>query len=194
MPKRNSLSCKLMPSVERRFEIRSDGNTLSGVAIRYGDTADIGGFYERFLPGACGDLSGKDIILNRQHRRDIALSRTGAGLTFADSETELSFRAELVNTSEASDVLELVRSRVMRGCSLEFHPLSERVLKAADGKPLVEIVKAEVVGLAVVDRAAYPESTIEARMAHVAALGKDHAGGAPSRAPQREFRGRRIFL
>ena len=48
------------------------------------------------------------------------LERQGGGLELVDTETELTIRAELPETSESNDVLELVRSGVLRGLSIEF--------------------------------------------------------------------------
>lgn len=186
-----------MPSVERRFEIRESGaNAIEGVCVRFGDFASLPWGAETIRAGAFGNVAELDVLLNVSHDRKRVLARTkGGGLVLTDSPSELSFRAELPNTSEASDTLELVRSGVYRGASIEFFPTEERVSKDALGKPVTEIIRADLVGLAICAKPAYSQSTIEARMAHVAALGKDHAGGAPSSAPQREFDGaRRIFL
>lgn len=113
-------------------------------------------------------------ILNFQYDGKRPLARTkGGGLSFADSDTELSFRAELPNTSHASDTLELVRSGVLRGASIEFHPIEERATKSANGGAVIEIVKANLVGLALCDKPAYSDSVISARAEHVRALAKD---------------------
>lgn len=160
-----------MKTFEKRFAVRHDGHSrLSGVAAVYAaDIADTGPYYERYAPGCFGNVADKDIVLLRQHKREVPLARSGAGLELIDSPTELSFRADLVNTSETSDVLELVRSGIMRGCSLGFHALEERVLDGHD-KPLVEILKAEIVELSIVDSGAYKQATVEARAAHIRTL------------------------
>ena len=71
--------------LERRFvELRSEGERrLSGVAIRYGDTATTPWGKERFSPGAFAPIG--DVLLNAQHQRTVPLARTdGGGLTLVD--------------------------------------------------------------------------------------------------------------
>ena len=150
---------------ERRFfELRADPDKreLSGVAVRYGDVATLPGFRERFEPGAFGDLAGADIILNRQHERGEPLARTGGGgLTLADGEA-LHVRAVLPETRAADDVLTLIRSKVLRGLSLEFRAITERFEQG------VRIIsRAALFAIAVVDQPAYGDSlvNIAARMA-----------------------------
>ena len=67
-------------SVEYRFlGMRQAGRVLSGVALRYGDVARIGGQREKFLPGSFPGVEGSDILLNRQHDRTRALARSQGG-------------------------------------------------------------------------------------------------------------------
>ena len=146
---------------EFRFcEVRREGRTLSGQGIVYGDVARVGTRTERFLPGSLGaDVGELDVLLNVQHDRGRVLARTGGGgLTLVDSATALEVRAELCETREASDVLELVATGVLRGFSLEFQALRERT----EG-PTRVIQAARLVGIAVCDKPAYKASTVAAR-------------------------------
>ena len=144
---------------EYRFsEFRREGRTLSGKGIVYGDVARVGAVSERFLPGAFGDVSKLDVILNAGHDRSRPLARSGGGLTLTDSATALDVVAELPETREASDTLALVEARVLRGFSIEFVPVQERMEAATR-----VLVSARLVGIAVVDRPAYRSSTISAR-------------------------------
>lgn len=145
----------------RTCELRQDGGRrLSGVAIRYGDTATLpGGFRETFMPGAFGDVAEADVVLNRQHDRGAPLARTGGGgLFLRDSDEELRISAELPATSAADDALALVRAKVLRGLSIEFRSLRE---KYDGGVRIIE--RAALVAVAVVDSGAYPDSVVEAR-------------------------------
>ena len=66
--------------MEIRFaEIRHEGRTLSGVAMRYGSIAKLPWGPERFAPAAFGDVKAADVILNFQHDRSRPLARTGGG-------------------------------------------------------------------------------------------------------------------
>ena len=144
---------------EIRFaELRlEDGRTLRGTVIRYGDIGSLPwGGKERFEPGS---LRFDDVILNSQHDRNTPLARTnGGGLMLRADDSGVMLEAELPETGPASDVLELVRRGVLRGLSVEFHAISER----QEGDVRV-IEQAELVGIGVVDTAAYPASEVEAR-------------------------------
>ena len=126
--------------------------------MRYGDVADIAGvFKERVEPGAFAPLG--DAILNASHDRTTPLARTGGGgLTLTDTAGELRIEAELPSTRAADDVLELVRAKVLRGLSIEFRALKERV---EGGVRIIE--RARLAAVAVVDTPAYPASYVEAR-------------------------------
>ena len=149
-----------MDNIEMRFcEVRAEGRTLTGTAIKYGDTATFAWGKERIEPNAFAPLG--DAILNAQHDRTTPLARTdGGGLTLLDGTDALEIRAELPPTRSADDVLELVRAKVMRGLSIEFVPLQER----SDANVRI-IERARLVGVSVVDTPAYPASAIEARRA-----------------------------
>ena len=141
----------------RQAEVRAEGNAIVGTAIQYGDRAEISpGIMETFLPGS---LSWDDVLLNRQHDRRVALARTGGGgLVLTADERGVHFRAELPDTQDARDTRALVASGVLRGASIEFHALSERM--EAD----VRVIEAaRLSGIAVVDSAAYQGSSVQAR-------------------------------
>ena len=160
--------------MERRFEIRFDGGrVVTGAAVVYGDEADLPWGRERFNRGAFGEIGAVDAILNVQHSRSRPIARTGGGgLEFVDTAEALEFRADLPATRDADDTLALVKARVLRGASLEFFPTKESIEKRADGKDLITIEEADLVGLAIVDSPAYPESTISARAKEI-----DNKGG-----------------
>ena len=130
------------------FEFRVQGRTLSGVALRYGDISPD--FAERFEPGAFGEV--RSIPINLQHDRSIVVA-PAALLT--DTARSLDVRADL---PEGSAALSLVRRGALNGFSIEFHAKAER---REAGIRVVE--RAELTGLALVDRGAYPQSTAEIR-------------------------------
>ena len=139
---------------------RREGRTLQGIAISYSDTARIGSRAERFLPGALGaDVGGLDVLLNVQHDRGRVLARTGGGgLTLNDTPESLEIRAELPETAEANDTLALIGAGILRGLSLEFQALRERM----EG-PTRVIQSARLIAIGVVDRPAYQQSVVSAR-------------------------------
>ncbi len=149
--------------MEKRFaEIRYDAEsgTITGTAIRFGDTAKIGSFSERFEPGS---IRYDDVIANIQHDRAKPVARTGAGLTLQATGSSLDARIELPDTVYAREAKELVDAKIIRGMSLEFRADKERW----DGKTRI-IERATVVGLGLVDRPAYSESQIAQRFEETA--------------------------
>ena len=140
-----------------RAEILAENDLqLSGRAVRYGDVATLPFGKEIIDAGAFGDLEQADLILNRQHDRGKPLARSGGGgLEIVDSATELMLRADLPDTEPAREAITLVRNKVLRGFSIEFRALSEYV---ADR--IIHVAKAELVGIALVDKPAYPDSQV----------------------------------
>lgn len=150
--------------LERRFcELRAptDGRVLEGVAVRYGDTARLPWGKERIRAGAFAPLG--DVLVNVMHQRSRPIGRTGGGgLSLDDGPDELRLRLVLPATKDADDVLTLVRQRILRALSVEFQPVKETL----DADVRV-IERAKLIGVGVVDRPAYPDSLVSARMALV---------------------------
>ena len=111
---------------------------------------------ERFEAGA---FQYDDVILNAHHDRAQPLARTGAGLELHDGPDALRMTATLPDTALARDIRTLVRSGVLRGLSVEFQALEER----AEGDLRI-LTSVRLTGLGVVDRGAYSESVVQARM------------------------------
>ncbi len=156
----------------RYFEVRADeenGRLLSGVAVRYGDIARIPGIgREAFEAGAFGNLAEADVVLTSHHERSRPLARTGGGgLVLEDGAGELRVIAELPNTREADDTLTLVRSKVLRGLSVEFGTIRET---RRGGVRMIQTARLFRIG--VVDTGAYPQSTVEARAEADAGTGR----------------------
>ena len=150
--------------IEYRFstmDASAGGRNIAGTAIRYGDRASIDGkFVEEFRPGAFNPIG--DVVLNWMHDRAKPLARTGehGGLQLTDTDTELRAAATLPETSLADDAVELIRRGVFRGLSIEFRSLKER---NAAGVRVIE--RAVLSGIAIVDRPAYSNAEVQARMA-----------------------------
>ena len=119
---------------------------------------------ERFVPGS---LITSDVVLNVQHERSRPIARTGAGLLLKDGPESLQMTALLPETTEARDTLTLVSSGVLRGLSVEFETVAEH---EENGVRVIDM--ANLSGLAVCDRPAYPGSTVEARAKGRAISGK----------------------
>ena len=149
----------------RYVELRFDGNNvIEGTLMRYGDTATLPwNEKERFEAGAFGtDVASQDLSLNIQHMRDQKIARTGgAGLTFTDSVSALDLRAELdIEDPDAQRALRKVKKGIIRGLSIEFMPLKERLEGTQATGYTTVIERAELRGAGLVDSPAYPQSTL----------------------------------
>ena len=147
------------------LEFRVAGRVLTGTAMRYGDVANLGEFRERFVSGAFAPIG--EVALKLQHDPARELARTGNGLVVADGPRTLELRAELTGSAE----LELVRRGALNGFSVEFHALDQHV----EGDVRV-IKRAQLTGIALVDRGAYSQSKAEVR----AKLGQTMRASIPS--------------
>lgn len=149
-----------MPESQYRYtEIRAiEGRTIYGAAMPYGEVARIGPYEEVFESRAFGDISGLDLLLNFQHTRGRLLARTdGGGLTLTDTDKALEIRAELPPTQEGNDALELATRRILRGFSVEFTPITERM----EGRRRI-LSRARLDAIGLVDTPAYTGATISA--------------------------------
>ena len=136
--------------VEHRLapEFRVSGRTLSGRALVYGDVSPD--YRERFEPGAFGEV--RTVPINLQHDPRLVVAERPI---LTDSPRELRVRADL---PEGSAALALIKRGALSGFSIEFHARSER---REAGIRVID--RAELTGLALVDRGAYPQSTAEVR-------------------------------
>ena len=155
-----------MANLETRWapEIRVDADKrmITGTVMVYGDRADIAGiFKESFMPGA---FEHSDTILNLQHQRTKPVSREGAGMVLDGGGNKLSMRAEIAKTRDGDEAIELVQARILQGLSVEFRAIDEEWHR--DGAERI-IRRAKLSGLALVDRPAYPQSSVDIRQAYM---------------------------
>lgn len=107
----------------REFDVRADleERTITGLAVPYGQDANIGGAYmERFVPGAISDVA--DVKLFYGHEEPI-----GKVLTGRDTEAGYEITAKVSDTARGNEVMTLMRDGVLNKFSVGFVPLeSER--------------------------------------------------------------------
>ena len=159
----------MIPELEyRHVELRRDGDTrsVSGTVVQYSDVADIGGmFRERILQHA---LRAEDAILNLYHDRRRPLARQGGALRFIDGNGRLELRADVVKTPTGDEALALVEAGIVRGFSVEMRV--HRDAWEPDGETqLRTVLDATMTGVALVDRPAYPQSSVDRWKAATAA-------------------------
>ena len=139
-----------------RAELRADmdDRTVMGVAVRYGDEARVYGFRERIARGALSLPTGP-ANLNRQHDRAFPLGL----MEWIDDEDALRFKVSMTPGGVQDQALADVQHGLLRGASLEFVPQREKPVEMGDD-PMVEVLEAKVLRLALVDDGAYPQSTV----------------------------------
>ena len=108
-----------MSEIETRsFEARADleERTIVGLAVPYGQTADIGGMYqERFAPGAIASV--EDVKLFYGHEEPI-----GKVVEGRDTEAGFEIVAKVSDTVRGNEVLTLMRDGVLNKFSVGFIP------------------------------------------------------------------------
>lgn len=105
----------------RSFEIRLDAETreVTGLAVPYGSTADIGGVYrEAFAPGAIRSV--EDVKLFWQHSEPI-----GKILEGRDTEAGFEIRAKISDTPRGNEAYTLLRDGVINKFSVGFVPVEQ---------------------------------------------------------------------
>lgn len=108
-----------MSEIETRsFEARADleERTIVGLAVPYGQSADIGGMYqERFAPGAIASV--EDVKLFYGHEEPI-----GKVVEGRDTEAGFEIVAKVSDTVRGNEVLTLMRDGVLNKFSVGFIP------------------------------------------------------------------------
>jgi HK97 family phage prohead protease len=105
----------------RSFEVRLDAETreVTGLAVPYGSTADIGGVYrEAFAPGAIRSV--EDVKLFWQHSEPI-----GKIIEGRDTEAGFEIRAMISDTPRGNEAYTLLKDNVINKFSVGFVPVEQ---------------------------------------------------------------------
>ena len=136
-------------------EVRAEGRRLSGVAIRYGDTAQS--HRERFEPGSL--RLDDHVILDWEHDQLRALAwAPDGGLELTDGPDAMRMTATLPPLPAGDRALEEVRAGKVTGLSIRFRPVRERM---ENGIRIIE--EALLRGIAITRAPSYQDSRVEAR-------------------------------
>ena len=145
----------------QKREERQDGDplgTISGVVMRYGDIAELPWGTEEFKAGAFSGINKAELWANRMHDRRQPLANTlEESLRFKDSDKELTTEIDLPDTSAGRDVEVEVDKGLLRGLSIEFLTVRDELNYETGHRVVTE---ARLFGWGVVDRPAYPRSTV----------------------------------
>lgn len=105
-------------SVELRLE-NLEERTITGLAVPYGQDANIGGaYFERFAPGAIDGV--EDVKLFYGHETPIGVVTEGR-----DTEHGFEITAKVSETSVGNDVLTLMRDGALNKFSVGFVPIEQ---------------------------------------------------------------------
>ena len=151
---------RYIPFTTRQTE---DGQTVvEGTVIRYGDVADIGGWFtEEFRAGWVENASDL-MIVNRMHNRSQPLATNELGLTLKDSTERMTAEVTMPDTTYGRDAATEVDLGLLRGMSLEFLVSTDEYDYKKDHRV---VVKGRMFGFGIVDRAAYPDSIAQIKRA-----------------------------
>lgn len=113
---------------EGKLELRaskkgSGPGQIVGYAAKYNKLSqDLGGFFEKLLPGCFDDVMQDDCRCLRNHDDDHLLGRTRAGtLELLLDEIGLMYTCDLPDTSAGRDTAESIRRGDMSGSSFQFN-------------------------------------------------------------------------
>jgi len=167
------------PDLELRLETRDDGRPqIVGMAPPWNKwSVDLGGFKERFMPGAFrkwldrspNDPRGAaDVVAKYNHMDSAVLGRTTNGtLQIQENEKGLVFRATPpVGTPTTAEVLPLIREGYIFGSSFAFSlpdPRGETWDEDPAGNVTRTITDAAIFDVSPVTHAAYPNSSVGLR-------------------------------
>ena len=139
------------------LELRADGRTLTGTVVPYNVEARIGGYVERFLPGAFADADPAQVPLTTVHDRESL--PIGRAWSLADTPAGLEAELRVSETRLGDEALVLINDGAATGLSVGFIPLEDRWNQA---RTMVERVKAKLVEISLVAFPAYADARIMA--------------------------------
>lgn len=152
-----------------KLEIReeNDSRRVEGYAVKWGlDSKKIGGrFVERFQKGAFAEsLRSDDQFMLKNHDRNILVGFKSAGsLHLEEDDIGLRFAVSLPNTTAGNDLLEEVRTGLIKGASFAFRA-TEQEWDRRDSNNIRRLVKkADLFEVSLVNFPAYPDSEVSLR-------------------------------
>lgn len=105
-----------------------------------------------------------NINLLYEHNPKAILSSTKGGhMTLEEDEIGLKITAKIIPTSLGKDVHQLIKAKVVNGCSFGFRMLKDSWKKASDGMLLRTIEEMELFEVTVCENGAYPQGLVSAR-------------------------------
>jgi len=148
----------------RSFEVRLDAETreVSGIAVPYGQTADIGTYQEQFVPGAIRSV--EDVKLFWQHSEPI-----GKIIEGRDTEAGFEIRASISSTPRGDEAYTLLKDGVINKFSVGFMPLEQTRDGSLVTRTLVDLREVSLVNFPAFSGASVSEVREEQTVAEVVA-------------------------
>jgi HK97 family phage prohead protease/HK97 family phage major capsid protein len=128
----------------REIEMRLDDaeGTIRGIAVPYGQTADIGSYQEKFAPGAIRSVEDVKLFYGHQHD-DLPIGKVIEG---RDTEAGFEIVAKLTKgVQRAEETLALMRDGVLNKFSIGFKPIEQTRNGNVVTRTLVEMLELSVV-------------------------------------------------
>lgn len=146
----------------RYFEVRAleDGKRTIVGTIPYNSRSEYMGFYEVLSPG-CFTKSireSKDIRLLLEHDDSRLLARTKNGsLRLSDDEFGLHFEADLPETTDGDNLVEMLRTKLLDQLSFGFISINDKY-EVVGGDEQRTILEARLIEISVVSNPAYSQT------------------------------------
>jgi HK97 family phage prohead protease len=148
----------------RSFEVRLEADTreVVGIAVPYGQVADIGSYQEKFAPGAIRSI--EDVKLFWQHSEPI-----GKILEGRDTEAGFEIRAMISDTPRGQEAYTLLKDGVINKFSVGFMPLEQTREGSLVTRTLVDLKEVSLVSFPAFQGANVAEVREESTVAEVVA-------------------------
>lgn len=167
-PKQNEVRTLDINQIEIRKD-GSSGNQIFGRAAVYNEFVQLKDwwgdiFYERIDSKALDDTlaDNHEILALRHHNVDAILGRTGVNLKLDSREDGLHFELQPNNSTAGKDILEDVRSGLIKGCSIGFR-IIEQEWEERDGEWFRTIYKLDLIEISLTPIPAYTATSAEVR-------------------------------
>lgn len=150
----------------RAYNVRAAEKPLivEGTAIVFDSPAEMGGYTERIARDALDGVDLDNIALLINHDgRGIPLAKSPKTLSLTVTDTGLEMRAELPDTEQGRSVYEAVRRGDLSEMSFAFDIGAQACDEQARERTITQI--AAVYEISIVNRAAYPQTNVQARNA-----------------------------
>lgn len=152
-------------SIELRKKDDGQSRTIRGYAAVFNrDSENLGFFIERIAPGAFDGVLNDDTVALFNHDPNLPLSRNGAGLTLGVDDVGLFYEFDAPNTTIGNDLLENVRSGIIKQSSFAF-TVKEEQWTERKGEPTIRTIKKvdRLYDVSPVTYPAYPDTTVASR-------------------------------